>query len=79
MIRERGSAPPAIMISALPYLIWSAANPMAVAPEEQAVIKVVFGPKRPRLDAMWSADDAQKSDASREKRVLSFPFFRYDS
>lgn len=58
MVRHSGSTPPAIMTVAMPCRIRSPAKPTAVAPEEQAVMKDVFGPMRPRREAMWSAEAA---------------------
>ena len=44
VIRQRGSVPPATIALAAPFRMRSLPNPMAVAPEEQAVMIVAFGP-----------------------------------
>jgi len=43
---------------------------MAVAPAEQAVMKVDFGPVNPKAEAIRSAEDAQ----NKEERVENFRF-----
>jgi len=42
---------------------------MAVAPPEQAVINVAFGPAKPKAEAIRSAEEAQNKEASRENRA----------
>ena len=49
-------------------------GPRAVAPAEQAVMNVAFGPRRQKLEAMRSADEAQNNEDSREYFERSFPF-----
>jgi len=74
--RLSGSVPPAIIVRAAPVRIRSRAMPMAVAPDEQAVMSVVFGPQRSNCVARWLAVEAQETGARRENRALRDPRLR---
>jgi hypothetical protein len=45
---DKASTPPVTITSAKPARIKSAAKPMAVAPDEQAVMMLLLGPRKPK-------------------------------